>query len=367
MADNLNLRMANEEITNEVVRMLVNDEIDIYESQWITKAMSFLSASKRLLEKYPNSYVCYGLVAMHTIAINLKTRAPLLNWNDVLSNLIKMFDYYDKDDDLAVLWSDICSKIIRYAEIYVKESHEYVEQLDDNFRRQNPDAKLNEQKEHDLKLGSNYRSLQLASIFPLKYLIDGFEKYGVPSDDWEFKFFKANFLSIVCEALKPYDIWYGDTNEWIRIQVPISEREYAISVYDELIAEGVDKYKEFEIYKDQAYCCNPAFGDTPKTIWRGDITKDARRILGKLTPEDRATDNKKYGIGSLFCSISFIFAAAIPFFISEHIFWGVVFLILGILCGVASVLFLKDYFAFRSIFRHNSLQHKDKEKKDKDE
>ena len=290
-------KSSNEIIAKEAIRMLLENEIDLDDSHWKQRATSYLADSKKLAEKYSESFVAHGLVAVHTIAVNLKTWNNLF-WYDVDESIEKMIELFKPDDACAELWIDIAEKISQYTRDYIEGAHEYVSIQESEFSKQNPDATTLETERNDWIIKSNYKEYIGNLIMPMHSMILGLENAGISSDDWLIKNLKNDLLYYICKFLSPYDMWYSSPDRWVRIHLPLADREYAIGIYDDLIAEGVDKYDSgwYSLKKKDVYKCNDAFGDKPNTIWRGDVTRAGRKAQGRQSREELAEDKRNAAI-----------------------------------------------------------------------
>ena len=221
-------------IDGQLERFLCN-EIDAFEDNWRTRANTYLRESKLIAQRYPESFAGYGLVASYLIASNWDNRGGGF-WTEVNENIDKCFSNYKGNEEYSYHFDDLLSQISNYLCTYFERAEEY---LDDNWH--------NDSEYQMWQIVSSAKKAQIPAINTYLKFISCIEKRFTGESAWRVKTEKNTFLWHVYVFCLPHLIHRSVDGSFDNLvdmyyHLPLSERKFAITLYDELIAEGVDKY-----------------------------------------------------------------------------------------------------------------------------
>lgn len=262
-------------IDQQLDRFLSND-IDTSEKTWKTRANTYLREAKHIIQCYPTSFSGYGLTASYLIASNWDNRGGGF-WTEVNENIDTFFLNYKGDEEYSYQFDAVLSQISSYLCTYFERAEEY---LNDNW---------NNDSEYQMwQIVSSAKRSQIPAINTYLMFINCIEKKFGAEYAWRVKMEKNTLLWYVYVFCLPYIIHRSiDGTIYnlvdVRYHLSLSERDFAIKLYDSLIADGVDKYDSgtYSYMKsDSAYHgLKEKIKIHGSDIWRQEISSEGMKYL----------------------------------------------------------------------------------------
>lgn len=265
-------------IENELDRFLYN-EVDEYDDNWKSRANAYLRESRSLIQRYPNSFAGYGLVASYIISVNWNTKYGSF-WSEVNSNLDKFFELYTGDEGYAYHFKTILNQISRYFNTYFRVSERLLNEIGFNNSEYTMWNNV-----------ASVKSSQIPALEAVQYFIakmEGCSKTDIIS--WYINMQKNELLWFTCCFCTPHIIHKSlDGSGWntvpMRYHLPLSERTFAIDLYDKLMAEGVGNYTSGQYAFEKSHKDQPRsnFSIYAEDVWREEISTEGMRYIKEGT------------------------------------------------------------------------------------
>lgn len=272
-------------IEGQLDRFLSN-EIDTFEDNWRIRASTYLRESRLVVQQYPDSFAGYGLVASYLIASNWDNRAGSF-WAEASENIEKFFSNYTGDEEYSYHFDSLLSQISNYLCTYFERCEEYI---DDNWH--------NDSEYQTWQIVSSAKKAQIPAINTYLKFISCIEKRFTGEQVWRVKMEKNTLLWHVYVFCLPHLIHRSVDGTAYNLvdmfyHLPLSERDFAIKLYDALIAEGVDEYESgtysfnkrdsaYRGLKEKIQIYGPG-------VWRKEISAEGMRYLSSSYSPSQTT------------------------------------------------------------------------------
>lgn len=261
-------------IEKEIDRFLYN-EVDVYDDNWESRASTYSREANALKERFPNSFAGYGLYAAYSICHCWKKN--FIFSVAVKDNLDKFFELYTGDEEYSYRFEEILRLISDHFNTY--------------FHVAEDDLAENWYSNSEATMWSNVvatKMRQITALETVQYFIAKMEAFSKQDITWNINVEKNNLLWYVYSFCAPHIIHKSiDGSGWntvtMRYHLPLSERSFAIELYDKLMAEGVGDYKSgLYAFKKNDKSPRSDFVINGPDIWRDEISAEGLRHITEV-------------------------------------------------------------------------------------